>query len=162
MTHSRMFVARLAIVAGCCAAWGAAPTELRAQGATSAAASMQKWRLASQGLSPNAALARYRMQSLRHPAQHSLSPRHPAGWPGATLYSTPYYAVTTHRTIPTRTTSYYPTMASATNSAGVVTPGIRKPFADIRRPPNAVERYWPYMLEAREDPSTGLVIWRLP
>jgi hypothetical protein len=170
MTHFRSLVARLMILAGCCVAWGAVPTDLRAQGVSSAAITMQNWRRASQGLSPNAALARYRMQSLGHPAQRSLSQRHPSGWHGTTLYSTPYYAVTTHRALPTRTTSYYPSTrystsfspSSSTSSSTAGTPMIQKPFAEIRRPPNAIERYWPYMLEAREDPSTGVVIWRLP
>ncbi len=162
MTHSRQIVTRLIVLVGCGAAWGMAPVELFAQGVSSAATTMQAWRRSSQGLSPNAALARYRMQNLGHPAQRSLSLCHPSGWPGTTLYSTPHYAVTTSRTLPARPTSYYPTTNSLTTNSSTGTLQTQKPFADVRHPPNAVQRYWPYMLEAREDPTTGLVIWRLP
>ena len=156
-THSYSIVSRLIVLVGCCAAWGSAPIDALAQGASSAATSLHTWRRTSQGLSPNAALARYRMQNLGHSVPRSFALRQPAIQPTTTLYSTPYYAITTHRTIPARPTSYYPTTNSA--ATGSLTP---KPFADLQRPPTAVQRYWPYLLEAREDPRTGLVIWQLP
>ena len=38
----------------------------------------------------------------------------------------------------------------------------QKPFANIERPAPALERYWPLLLEGREDPHTGVIIWSLP
>ncbi len=38
----------------------------------------------------------------------------------------------------------------------------QKPFANLERPPTALERYWPLLLEGRQDPNTGLIIWSLP
>ncbi len=38
----------------------------------------------------------------------------------------------------------------------------QKPFANIERPAPALERYWPLLLEGREDPHTGIIIWSLP
>ncbi len=38
----------------------------------------------------------------------------------------------------------------------------QKPFADLERPPSGLESYWPLLLEGREDPNTGLIIWTLP
>ena len=162
MTHSRLSAACLAAVVACSVAWVGVPADARGQGlSTSAATSMRTWRRTSHGVSSNAALARYRIENLNARAQQSRARRHPAGWPGATLYSTPYYAITTSRTIPARPAAY---RASSNPHYFPAGNGLQtqKPFADIRRPPNAIERYWPYMLEAREDPSTGLIIWRLP
>ncbi len=148
-----MTYTRLIVLVGCSAAWWTAPIDLYAQGISSAATTMQTWRRTSQGLSSNAALALYRMQNVGHPSQSSFALRRPTSLPATTLYSTPYYAVTTNRAIPGRPISYYPTSN---------TQQTQKPFAGIRHPPNAFQRYWPYLLEAREDPHTGLVIWTLP
>jgi len=38
----------------------------------------------------------------------------------------------------------------------------RKPFADVQRPPTGLQSYWPLLLEGREDPNTGLILWSLP
>ena len=157
MTHLQKTVNRWLVLLGCCATWATFGVDVHAQRINSAASSMQNWRRHSQGLSSSAALARYRIESLNQRVQQAKVRRHPAGFLGSTIYSTPYYAITTHRTIPVPSTSYYPTTG--------VTPfetQAEKPFADVRHRPNAVQRYWPYMLEAREDPTTGLVIWRLP
>jgi hypothetical protein len=32
----------------------------------------------------------------------------------------------------------------------------------MRPAPTAFERYWPLLLEGREDPETGVVIWSIP
>ena len=37
-----------------------------------------------------------------------------------------------------------------------------KPFANVRPAPSSFERYWPLLLEPRENPRTGRVIWTLP
>jgi hypothetical protein len=37
-----------------------------------------------------------------------------------------------------------------------------KPFSNVRPAPTAFERYWPLLLEGREDPKTGVVIWYIP
>ncbi|MGI9430524.1 MAG: hypothetical protein ACR2NM_17825 [Bythopirellula sp.] len=37
-----------------------------------------------------------------------------------------------------------------------------KPFANIQPEPTGLQRYWPLLLEGREDPNTGLIIWTLP
>ncbi len=61
--------------------------------------------------------------------------------------------------------------AAATTVSGQRTPrfypGVsrlptQKPFANLERPPTAIERYWPLLLEGRQDPETGLIIWQLP
>ena len=161
MAHTQRIVAHLLILVGCCFVWTAASAQALAQVKGSAASSMQAWRRHSQGLSSNAALARYRIADLDRRAQQSYVRRHPAGFPGTTLYSAPYYAITTHRTIPDRSVGNYPSSNAHYFPAGDATQ-TQKPFNNIRYQPNAVQRYWPYMLEAREDPKTGLVIWRLP
>jgi len=153
-----MNATRLTILLGCLAVCWTAPVELHAQRTTSAATTMRTWQQASQGLSPNAALALYRMQNVGHPTQGASTLRRPSPYPSTTLYSTPYYAVTTWRAVPQRPTSYYPTA----NNPSPDVPQTQKPFADVRTPPNAFQRYWPYLLEAREDPRTGLIIWQLP
>ncbi len=45
---------------------------------------------------------------------------------------------------------------------GVSRSPTQKPFADVEPQPNALQRYWPLLLEGREDPNTGLIIWSLP
>jgi hypothetical protein len=39
---------------------------------------------------------------------------------------------------------------------------VGKPFENARPAPTAFERYWPLMLEGRQDPKTGVVIWYMP
>ena len=70
-----------------------------------------------------------------------------------TIYSAPYFAITTPWAIPDIRSDPYP---------AAVRPGNRKPFAGARPASTAVDRYWPLLMEAREDPKTGLIIWRLP
>jgi len=38
----------------------------------------------------------------------------------------------------------------------------QKPFANLERPATGLQRYWPLLLEGREDPNTGLIHWSLP
>lgn len=38
----------------------------------------------------------------------------------------------------------------------------QKPFANVQPEPSGLQRYWPLLLEGREDPNTGLIIWTLP
>jgi hypothetical protein len=103
---------------------------------------MQVWNQTSQGMSTNAALAFYRVQNVGRPTMQT------PGWP---RYSqTP--AVTSYPMPTTTARAYYPS---------TVTP-VEKPFAYVRPPATAFDRYWPFLMEAREDPDTGLIIWTLP
>ncbi len=45
---------------------------------------------------------------------------------------------------------------------GVSRQPTQKPFANLERQPSGLESYWPLLLEGREDPNTGLIIWTLP
>ncbi len=67
-----------------------------------------------------------------------------------------------------------PTSRSHSSTANAVDHGARnfypgvsrlpaqKPFVNIKQPATALDRYWPLLLEGRQDPNTGLIIWRLP
>jgi hypothetical protein len=71
-------------------------------------------------------------------------------------YSQPYVAdARWRRSAATwnRPNRYYP---------GLNSPSPSKPFANVRPAPNAFERYWPFLLEERENPRTGNVILTLP
>jgi hypothetical protein len=138
---------------GLFAALMAFPLDLRAQGGSSAADSMRAWRHTSRGLSSNAGLAFHRLRSAGH-SRLPATPRwkQPLASRG-TIYSAPYYAITTPWAIPNLRSDPYPAVSS---------PSTRKPFAGARPAPTAVDRYWPLLFEAREDPKTGLVIWSLP
>ena len=105
------------------------------------------------GSSSNAGLAFHRLRSAGH-RQLPATPRwkQPLASRG-TIYSAPYYAITTPWAIPNLRSDPYPAVSS---------PSTRKPFAGARPAPTAVDRYWPLLFEAREDPKTGLVIWSLP
>lgn len=123
-----------------------------AQTIRSPAAAIQTWRNTAPGWSNNARLGFYRNQNVGPANQFRL-------YGGRTLYSAPYYAVTTRRTVPRAFVS------TATHNRNVVVNNAgqtAKPFTNLQRPPNAVERYWPLLVEAREDPRTGLVYWQLP
>ena len=132
---------------------GLAAESIQAQGVSSAASSMHAWRSTSRGMSTNAALAFYRVQNVGHPRQGNLGSLPAVRAPGTTIYSAPYYAITTHRRVTTPTTNYYPNVSPRDDA---------KPFSEIRPAPTAIDRYWPLLLEAREDRNTGLVIWTLP
>ena len=147
------FLRQTLLMAGFLNIWLTAPIDVHAQGVSSAATSLQAWRSTSQGLSSNAALAFYRVQNIGHPNQQNSVWRRQQFVPNTTIYSAPYYAVTTHRSVTAPRSSYYPTSTSRQT---------QKPFSDVRPAPTAFERYWPLLLEAREDPQTGLVIWTLP
>lgn len=104
---------------------------------------MQVWNQTSQGMSSNAALAFYRVQNVGRPA------RQQSAWPQYSRTPT----VSVHPTSPVVANTYYPTPPAAQ---------YEKPFASVRPPGTAFDRYWPYLLEGYEDPETGYVIWTLP
>ena len=129
--------------------------DLRAQGGSSATDPARAWRRTPRGLGAHGNPVRHRTWGTDHLRQTAV-PRwkRPQTYRG-TIYSAPYYAITTPWAIPNlRSDPYpYPTAHS---------PATRKPFAGIRPAPTAVDRYWPLLYEAREDPKTGLIIWSLP
>ena len=45
---------------------------------------------------------------------------------------------------------------------GISRSPVQKPFADLERPAGGLQTYWPLLLEGREDPRTGLIIWSFP
>ncbi len=109
------------------------------------------WRdAAMKGLSYNESLALYRLrQSSTVPTP--LHPRFQAG-AGAGLY-TPN-AAASNRSPQQSFVPRYPT--------NVYSQRVGKPFENARPAPTAFERYWPLMLEGREDPKTGVIIWYMP
>lgn len=145
-------VFRLSLSIGLVVAWGLHIQTADAQNIRSPATALQTWRNTGPGLSSNARLSMYRNQNVGYPNQYRA-------YGGQTLYSAPYYAITTHRSVPRAfvSTSTY-NRSIPVNTAGQTA----KPFNNLRRPRNAVERYWPLLAEGREDPRTGLVIWQLP
>ena len=73
---------------------------------------------------------------------------------GGTVYAPPKsQQSSTARTSSRGAPHYYP---------GVSRLPTQKPFANVQHPRNAVERYWPLLLEGRENPHTGVIIWSLP
>ncbi len=125
------------------------------QGVSQQPDAVQVWReAAARGLSYNESLALYRLRN-SSTVPTPLHPRFQAG-AGANVY------------VPTATgrTAVSPFHTGMPASSGVPTTAYRqsvgKPFENIRHPPSAFERYWPLMLEGREDPKTGVIIWSLP
>jgi len=104
----------------------------------------ETWKYTSQGMSTNSALAFYRLQSSGKPVMGAPSNRWQRSVPASR-----HQSVSNRRSI----SPYYSSVPSSTH---------RKPFANIQPSPNAFERYWPLLLEAREDPETGIIIWSLP
>jgi hypothetical protein len=106
------------------------------------------WRESSQGMSSNAALAFYRLRN-NSTVPTPLHPRFQNG-AGASLHvngqSTPAGSLAPFSG---RQTTVYRQPTG-------------KPFENVRPAPTAFERYWPLMLEGRQDPKTGLIIWSLP
>jgi len=123
----------------------AATARAQTPGVHSAAAPIQVWNHTSQGMSTNAALAFYRLQNVGRPASQ------PAAWP---LYSR-NRAVVDRSAGPPAANTYYPAANTAADPS-------QKPFASVHPPRTTLERYWPFLFEAYEDPHTGLIIWRLP
>ena len=115
------------------------------------------WRDTSPGMSTNAALAFYRLRS-SSAAPNAIHPRLQSG--------------ANNR----RAGGYYPSNQYQPNQRGVGAassglPGYglsssryatSKPFEEVRPAPTAFERYWPLLLEGRQDPHTGVIIWSLP
>lgn len=124
-----------------------------AQAVGSPANSFRSWRQSSPGMSSNAALAFYRVQNAGGVRRTASVPA-PVMPRGRTLYSAPYYSITNRRTVVDSPT---PSATSVTRTAQA-----SKPFDNLQRPPNAVQRYWPLLLQGQEDQNTGLVIWTLP
>jgi hypothetical protein len=110
------------------------------------------WRdAAMKGLSYNESLALYRLrQSSTVPTP--LHPRFQVG-AGAGIY-TPNSTVTPNGT---KQQSFVPNYPS-----NVYSQRAGKPFENARPAPTAFERYWPLMLEGRQDPNTGVIIWYMP
>lgn len=128
---------------GLLAACGATSALAQVQWGHSAAGSMQTWDRTSQGMSTNAALAFYRMQNMGRPATSA------SGW---TQYT---------RSPVVSGASSVPVASAGTDFYRTVSPTV-KPFAYVRPPTTAFDRYWPYMMEGYEDPETGYIIWTLP
>jgi len=63
---------------------------------------------------------------------------------------------------PPATTSVASRQQAPTFYPGVSRLPPEKPFENIAPQPNAFQRYWPLLLEGREDRNTGVIIWRLP
>jgi hypothetical protein len=121
-------------------------------GLQQAGAASNIWRdAAMKGLSYNESLALYRLrQSSTVPTP--LHPRFQAG-AGAGLYK-PNGVGAPNRTGQQSFVPNYPT--NAYNQR------VGKPFENARPAPTAFERYWPLMLEGRQDPNTGVIIWYMP
>lgn len=138
---------------------------LQAQNVVSPATTIQTWRNTTYGMSSNSALAMYRLRHVGHPNHRTVWRTAPVTLGSRTLYSAPYFAITTRsfvpQTISPQATNPQPAAAQAAAAPRTAAAG-NKPFSNLQRPPNAIERYWPLLLEAREDRRTGLVIWSLP
>jgi hypothetical protein len=118
------------------------------QGLTFRPDAAQVWReAAAMGLSYNEALALSRLRT-NAVVPTPLHPRFQAG-AGAGMVQ-PNYAV--RQGVPL-------TPSVPTTTYG---PALSKPFSNMRPAPTAFERYWPLLLEGREDPKTGVVIWYIP
>jgi len=113
------------------------------------------WSPRQSGLS---AAAVYRLESMGRnvhlsPAMRFHLNRSRATTPIAS-HAHPSSASTSASNLPGRgTQQFYP---------GVSRLPTQKPFANLERPPTGFERYWPLLLEGRQDPNTGLIIWSLP
>ena len=92
--------------------------------------------------------AAYRLENMGRRAHLTPAMQFHLNRSGATAYIPPN--ATNNRQRPPH---FYP---------GVSRLPAQKPFANIERPQNALERYWPLLLEGRQDPNTGLIIWSLP
>ena len=115
------------------------------------------WRETSPGMSTNAALAFYRLRS-SSTAPNALHPRFQSGTNSQN--SSGYY-----RSAPRGTGQ----RGIGSAAAGLPDYGLSstryatsKPFDGIQPAPTAFERYWPFLLEGRQDPHTGVIIWSLP
>lgn len=123
------------------------PSSARAQRAR--VSERQPSRRGTVGLSD---VAIYRLQSMGHHVRLSPTLQWRLG------YSPYSNSPAAPRTSPART-------ASAAQGLGTYyrTPARpRKPFSDIQRPPTGFERYWPLLLEGRENPRTGVIFWSMP
>jgi hypothetical protein len=118
------------------------------QGLTFRPDAAQVWReAAAMGLSYNEALALSRLRT-NAVVPTPLHPRFQAG-AGAGMVQ-PNYAAR-------QGVSLTPSVPTTTYG-----PALSKPFSNMRPAPTAFERYWPLLLEGREDPKTGVVIWYIP
>lgn len=84
----------------------------------------------------------------------------PTGRPYGNLVNHSGYGPATHsQPVPTPgRNAYYPQAGFVpTHYQSVSQAPRQKPFANIARSPNAFERYWPLMLQARIDPETRTV-----
>lgn len=137
------------ILAGAVAACLSSP-QLYGQGNAGGNDPLAMWRETSPGMSTNAALAFYRLRSsstapnVLHPRLQPNGGNSSAYFPGARRGPS---APATHLN------GFYPPSSRQATS---------KPFEGVRPAPTAFERYWPLLLEGRQDPHTGVIIWSLP
>jgi|GEM_PF-7088303 len=114
--------------------------------------------------------AKLKLQDQRAPRRPPLTQRRASayylpGW-NSKVHLSPAMRWHLERSGRTANPSTPPTSAT-TQPAQKFYPGIsrtppQKPFTAIERPPTALERYWPLLLEGRENLDTGEIIWRLP
>ena len=119
-------------------------SRVNGQGYAPANDPLARWRETSQGMSSNAALAFYRLQS----SSTVPTPLHPRFQSGAGATIAP--------------TGRNPAHVALVSPGSIYSRPVIKPFTGIRPEPTVFERYWPLMLEGREDPKTGVIIWSLP
>ena len=155
MRSALLFSLSASLSFGC----GLAPHQAHSQRISSPATVIQTWRNTAPGSSTTSTLAYYRLRNVGSPDRYRAANTYGPVWRGRTLYNAPYYAITTNRSVPRGiySSSRYTHNVPVTNSGQFV-----KPFSGLQRPPNAIERYWPLLMEAREDRRTGLVYWQLP
>ena len=63
---------------------------------------------------------------------------------------------------PVRNASAAPGQGAQQFYPGVSRLPAQKPFSNVNRGPSGIQSYWPLLLEGRQDPNTGLIIWTLP
>ena len=157
------------LIMTCLTAGAATAPPVFAQGLLPGEQPMQSWREHSAGMSPNAALAFYR---LRHTQQTPQQLQQPSSTTvQTTIQRFPPVTPRPRRTVQ-RVPTNYPRPIYAIPAAGFYVPHTRstpvqpgfeeKPFANTALPPNAVDLYWPMLMQARKERDTGLIIWQLP
>lgn len=62
---------------------------------------------------------------------------------------------------PQTTNSMVPGQGAGTFYPGISRAPREKPFSNVERP-GGLQEYWPLLLEGRQDPHTGVIIWSLP
>jgi hypothetical protein len=135
------------LIAGAIAACLAWPRSVYGQRYAPARDPLTTWRESSEGLSNNAALAMYRLRT----SSSVQMPMHPR-------FQTQYTPLRN----PLPAAGAGVGVAQVPGYTTLPPPRPTKPFEGAQRPPTAFDRYWPLMLEGREDPKTGIIIWSIP